>query len=705
MIQEKHLSGFIVGVLSSIFMVGTVGNSFGALAFSILHGFTGASNDGGHPYDSLTLSGSVLYGMTSGGGNGPDYSGTIFVINTDGTDFRLLHSFQSQIGHPPDGAAPLGSLTLSGSTLYGMTSFGGSDGVFNDGEIFRINTDGSGYQVLKNFSGSSSDGRDPGGSLTLSGATLYGMTPYGGVGDNGTIFSINTDGTGYRILHFFTGGSDGYQPWGSLALSGNKLYGMASHGGGGYDSGTIFCIDTDGTGYQILYRFNLPGTVDDGANPTGSLTVSGTTLYGMTPGGGNGQNGTIFCINTDGTGYEVLYRFTNGSDGYSPHGSLILSRPTLYGMASHGGGDNVLGTIFQINTDGSSFQLLHSFVGGTADGAYPLGSLTLSVTGLYGMAQYEGPGGDGVIFTLSIPPSAATLVSPSGNISTATPTYTWDAVASATWYYLWVKDSSTSAKIQQWYTAAQCGCGSGTGQCSVTPTVTLSLGAAQWWVQTWNSAGYGPWSTGMAFTVSASLPPAATLISPSGSITTSTPAYTWNAVLGSTWYYLWVNDASASPKIQQWYTAAQAGCASGTGTCSVTPSVTLASGAAQWWIQTWNPSGYGPWSTGMSFTVSGNLPGAATLVSPSGTISTRSPTYIWNAVPNATWYYLWVNDGTGTKIATWYTAALAGCASGTGTCSVTPSVTLASGAAQWWIQTWNPSGYGPWSTGMGFIVP
>jgi len=107
----------------------------------------------------------------------------------------------------------------------------------------------------------------------------------------------------------------------------------------------------------------------------------------------------------------------------------------------------------------------------------------------------------------------------------------------------------------------------------------------------------------------------------------------------------------------------------------------------------------------MSFTVSGSPPGAATLISPSGTISTRNPSYTWNAVPNATWFYLWVNDRTGAKIVTWYTAAQAGCTSGTGTCSVTPSVALASGTAQWWIQTWNDYGYGPWSTGMGFIVP
>ena len=86
-----------------------------------------------------------------------------------------------------------GSLTLSGSTLYGMTSYGGTH---YHGTIFKINTDGTGFQLLHSFEKWSKDGGDPRGSLTLSGSTLYGMNDYGGTDGNGTIFKINTDGTG-----------------------------------------------------------------------------------------------------------------------------------------------------------------------------------------------------------------------------------------------------------------------------------------------------------------------------------------------------------------------------------------------------------------------------------------------------------------------------------------------------------------------------
>jgi hypothetical protein len=104
-----------------------------------------------------------------------------------------------------------------------------------------------------------------------------------------------------------------------------------------------------------------------------------------------------------------------------------------------------------------------------------------------------------------------------------------------------------------------------------------------------------------------------------------------------------------------------------------------------------------------TFMLSG-VPGTAVLISPTGTITTATPTYTWQAVSTSTWYYLWVMDSTGVKLSQWYTAAEASCGSGTGTCRVTPSKDLAPGAATWYIQTYNPVGTGPWSSGLSFTV-
>ena len=107
----------------------------------------------------------------------------------------------------------------------------------------------------------------------------------------------------------------------------------------------------------------------------------------------------------------------------------------------------------------------------------------------------------------------------------------------------------------------------------------------------------------MAFTVPGAPPPgAATLVAPVGSLATATPAFTWNAVTAATQYLLWLDDSSGG-RVRQWYTAAQAGCASGTGTCTIAPGIVLTSGAGQWWIVTANSSGNGPWSSATAFTV------------------------------------------------------------------------------------------------------
>jgi hypothetical protein len=295
----------------------------------------------------------------------------------------------------------------------------------------------------------------------------------------------------------------------------------------------------------------------------------------------------------------------------------------------------------------------------------------------------------------------ASLGSPSGTISDPTPTYTWNAVTGATWYQLYVNDAMGN-RIKQWYPAADLGCPDGTGTCSITPTLDV-VGSCQWWIQTYSRAGYGPWSTAGSFTApSPQAPDAATPGSPSAD--TTTPTYTWNAVSGATWYQLYVNDAMGN-RIKQWYPAADLGCPDGTGTCSITPTLDVV-GSCQWWIQTYNRVGYGPWSIAGSFTAPNpEAPGAATPVSPSGTITDTTPTYTWNAVSNATWYRIWVNDSTGNKIQKWYAAADLGCPYGAGTCSVTPDTELALGPYQWWVRTYNSGGFGPWSGGKSFTIP
>ncbi|MCK7479253.1 MAG: hypothetical protein M0C28_19230 [Candidatus Moduliflexus flocculans] len=125
---------------------------------------------------------------------------------------------------------------------------------------------------------------------------------------------------------------------------------------------------------QVTLLHEFAGGIDDGKWPYGDLLISGSTLYGMTHLGGNGNLGTIFKMQFDGSDFTPLHRFAGPPvDGQHPVGNLILFGSTLYGMTNYGGKSH-MGTIFKIQTDGSGFALVHSFAGGATDGRYPNGS-------------------------------------------------------------------------------------------------------------------------------------------------------------------------------------------------------------------------------------------------------------------------------------------------------------------------------------------
>ena len=173
--------------------------------------------------------------------------GLMPVVRVTAQTITNLHSFTGS----PDGELPLGGLMLSGSTLYGTAWGGGSGGGSSgNGTVFAVSTNGTEFRVLHSFTAGTgsipnlinSDGAvPPNGALVLSGNTLYGAAFYGGSSGNGTVFAVNTNGTGFTILHSFTGPSDGARPYAGLTLSGNTLYGTAN-GGGSSGDGTVFSL-------------------------------------------------------------------------------------------------------------------------------------------------------------------------------------------------------------------------------------------------------------------------------------------------------------------------------------------------------------------------------------------------------------------------------------------------------------------------------
>jgi ELWxxDGT repeat protein/uncharacterized repeat protein (TIGR03803 family) len=360
-------------------------------AYTVIHSFAGGSSEGSRPYGALTPYGGFLYGITETGG--PSVQGTIFRISPDGGDFEVLHYFT---GSGTDGGYPHGSLTEASGSLYGMARYGGGNGV---GVLFKINPDGSGYGPVHLFSQSSTNGAYPYGSLILDGGYLFGMTQEGGGAGEGTIFEIRLDGSDFALLHSFTGASgDGASSFGTLTTTDNALFGMTNKGGTD-DLGTIFKINPDGSGFEVVHSFlGYPG---DGSVPQGSLTLDSGSLYGMTREGGAYGRGAVLRLDTDGSGYTVLHSFTGYPIGSAyPYGSLTLADGILYGMSALGGTQNA-GSLFQLGTDGAGFSLLHSFAGGTGDGSIPWRSLTLLDGILYGVTEQGGESNAGIFFKIS----------------------------------------------------------------------------------------------------------------------------------------------------------------------------------------------------------------------------------------------------------------------------------------------------------------
>lgn len=328
-----------------------------------------------------------LFGTTQYGG---DYGyGTVYSVNADGSDLTTLYSFSQSGG---DGGQPLDGLLITNNTIYGTASSGGANG---NGSIFTLNTDGSGYTTLYSFG--CFDGGFPAAGLTLSGSTLYGTT-YGWYycGSYGNVFQINTNGSNFTNLCNFPDQVLA-DPAAGLTLSGSTLYGVTV---GVY--GAIFSINTDGGDSNVVYTFD--GVGDSPQGPAGGLVVSGGVIYGTTYAGGSGGDGTVFSVNTDGTDFTVLHGFDADSNGANPVSALVLSGSTLYGTTAgdawdpyfgFGGGDTTYGSVFQINTDGTGFSTLKSFSSDETDGAFPIGGLLLIGPYLYGTEE-----GTGTIFRI-----------------------------------------------------------------------------------------------------------------------------------------------------------------------------------------------------------------------------------------------------------------------------------------------------------------
>jgi uncharacterized repeat protein (TIGR03803 family) len=331
---------------------------------------------------------------------------------------RVLYNFNAYTGI----RGPYGAVIFDkAGNIYGTTSGGGT---YSLGAAFELTPNGSGgwtQTVLHNFQDNEVDGWGPQAGLVLDASgNLYGVTPYGGIYEDGVVFELSPAGGGQwteTVLHNFNISTDGYQPSASLVIDklGN-LYGTTASGGTGTNCGegcgTVFELSPQSGGgwsFSTVHTFNNDGT--DGYRPLyGALVFDAKgNLYGTTNAGGTDNDGIVFELSPQGGGVwseTIIHTFlVNGTDGLYPDGGVIFdAKGNLYGTTDEGG--NIFpgyGTVYELSPSaggGWTEQILFNCVGGVGGTLYPRTSLVMDAKGtLYG-TTVEGGDGWGNVFGL-----------------------------------------------------------------------------------------------------------------------------------------------------------------------------------------------------------------------------------------------------------------------------------------------------------------
>lgn len=360
-------------------------------SYSVLYNFSycTAPCDVNVPSSGVTVAphGSLL-GTACGGGTEND--GGVYQLSPGATQWKdkVLSDFAVHDPYCPTTANLLlsRSSTSSGpgmhggkTVYYGTTP--GDGGVSSCGTVFELSHTASGWHLttIYSFQNNGDGCRPAAGLIEDARGHLDGTTslPYG------TVFELTNSGSGWTLDTLYTfSGDDGSRPTGNLLLDkGGNLYGTAQRGGS-QGCGTVFQLSPAHT-LNTLHDFcTLPDDAD-GSAPAGALIMDGAgELYGVTYGHeGVYPAGTVYKVSQGGS-FETLYTFcslADCADGANPfRTSLVMDKAgNLYGN-TYFGGENNIGTVFELTSGGQEI-VLHSFASG--DGAYPAAPLTFDKSG------------------------------------------------------------------------------------------------------------------------------------------------------------------------------------------------------------------------------------------------------------------------------------------------------------------------------------
>ena len=320
----------------------------------ILHEFVNSdpAKEGRRPNGELVeFSPGVFYGTTRFGGT--DNDGVLYKFDTNtGIYTKLVDFSENTTGE----SSYSGLLLASNQKMYGTTE----EGSGGSGLIYEFDPISETLSVLHVFTGN--DGAFPqSGLVEASSGILYGLTEFGGVNDEGTLFEYNLNTSTFTKKVDFEQGTVGFRPNGEFwQASDGKLYATLSSGA--ISSGTVFAYTPGATDIQVVVEFE---TAIEGSEPTDQLCLGQNgKVYGFTTDGGAADRGVLFEIDPATGQYTVLHDFVNLADGRTLEGPLATIGNVIYGVASNGGdstGATSVGTLFSYDLDSDVFTVEHLF--------------------------------------------------------------------------------------------------------------------------------------------------------------------------------------------------------------------------------------------------------------------------------------------------------------------------------------------------------
>jgi hypothetical protein len=274
---------------------------------SVIYRFPDNAENGGQPASELVFDKQGNgYGTAFGGG--AFNSGVVFKLTPSGGGFTesVIYSFAGG----DDGASPVSGLYLdSKGNLYGTTSGGGSGPCqdppfFGCGVVYELSPGANGWTetVLYAFQ-DGDDGKHPNGGVIMDASgDLLGTTWAGGSQNGGTAFQLTPSGNQWSITTFYTFGLNG-APLGTFVMdSAGSIYGTIQQAGA-FTFGQVFKFTPSQNGWIFTDLYDFTGGAD-GANPLGGVAVdSKGNVYGTT-----WDRGANACKSQAGCGviYEIV---------------------------------------------------------------------------------------------------------------------------------------------------------------------------------------------------------------------------------------------------------------------------------------------------------------------------------------------------------------------------------------------------------------